>query len=104
MVLRDGDGQSAEHEVRKVVLAPPRLSPGYPTRTRKIVDKFLMPEGLAAYVRDFVEEHHEDEEFVKRRRDNRKAGEAEDGKGDPRIRQLADVYRAPRRPGGERLH
>ncbi|MDE0408553.1 MAG: DUF3305 domain-containing protein, partial [Alphaproteobacteria bacterium] len=37
------------------------------------------------------------EPFVKRQRDRRRVDLAEDGKGDPRIRQMSDVYRAPRR-------
>ena len=105
VVLREATDDDAEHEVEVVLAtASPYEAQDYLDSGEEIVEQVPMPEGLAAYVRDFVEEHHEDEEFVKRRRDNRKAGEAEDGKGDPRIRQLADVYRAPRRPGGERLH
>ena len=105
VVLREATDEDAEHEVEVVLAtASPYEAQDYLDSGEEIVEQVPMPEGLAAYVRDFVEEHHEDEEFVKRRRDNRKAGEAADGKGDPRIRQLADVYRAPRRPGGERLH
>ncbi len=56
-----------------------------------------MPEGLVAWVRDFVLKHHEHEEFIKRRRDKKRVDLNEDGKGDPRIRQTSDVYRAPKR-------
>jgi len=60
-----------------------------------------MPPGLVAWVRDFVERHHEDEAFVKRRRDRVRTDLAEDGVGDPRVRRMSDVYRSPtgrRRP------
>lgn len=105
VVLRETEDEDAGHELEVVLAtASPYEAQDYLDSGEEIVEQVPMPEGLAAWVRDFVEEHHEDEEFVKRRRDNRKKGEAEDGRGDPRIRQLTDVYRAPRRGGGERLH
>ncbi len=48
-----------------------------------------------ALIRDFVEAHHEEEVFVKRRRDRHRTDRKEDGIGDARVRQTADVYRAP---------
>ncbi len=64
------------------------------------VDPVPMPPGLVAWVRDFVDAHHVDEPFRKRRRDRVDTDRREDGKGDPRIRQTSDVYRTPgaRRP------
>ena len=53
-----------------------------------------MPEGLEAWVRDFVAQHHVEEAFVKRRRKGLRT-DAQDGIGDARVRQTADVYRAP---------
>jgi len=38
------------------------------------------------------------EAFIKRRRDEKRIDLIEDGKGDARIRQLSDVFRAPRGP------
>lgn len=66
----------------------------------EIVEPVPMPPGLAAWVREFVDAHHVDEPFRKRRRDRVDTERKEDGKGDPRIRQTSDVYRAPgrRRP------
>lgn len=58
-----------------------------------------MPEGLHAWVSSFVEDHYEEEVFVKRRRKNMRVDRSDDGIGDPRIRQVSDVYRAPRRTG-----
>ncbi|RAI00204.1 DUF3305 domain-containing protein [Acuticoccus sediminis] len=68
------------------------------------VEPVAMPDGLAAFVEAFVTAHYVDEEFVKRRRDKQRVDLVEDGVGDKRIRQLADVYRVPsqqkRGPGG----
>lgn len=69
-----------------------------------IVEKVPMPEGLVAWVRDFVEAHHEEEVFRKRRRDEVATVVSQDGIGDPRIPQLSDVYRAPANSRKERLH
>ncbi|MBN9671896.1 DUF3305 domain-containing protein [Labrenzia aggregata] len=62
-----------------------------------LVEKIPMPPGLIAWIRDFVAMHHEEEIFVKRKRDRARIDLEEDGIGDPRIRQLSDVYRAPGR-------
>jgi len=61
----------------------------------ELVEKVPMTEGLIAWIRDFVELHHEDETFIKRRRDKQRVDAKQDGIGDARIRQTADVYRAP---------
>ena len=63
----------------------------------EVVEPVLMPPGLIAWIRQFVEAHHEDETFVKRKRKNARTDKVEDGRGDPRIRQETDVYRAPRK-------
>lgn len=63
----------------------------------ELVEPVPMPEGLLAWVQAFVKEHHTYEAFVKRRRDKTSVEMVEDGRGDPRIRQQADVYRAPRK-------
>jgi len=61
------------------------------------VEKIPMPPGLVAWVRDFVAMHHEEEIFIKRKRDKSRIDLVEDGIGDPRIRQMSDVYRSPGR-------
>lgn len=55
-----------------------------------------MPEAMIGWLQAFVDAHHVEEAFVKRRRDRLRVDLTEDGKGDARIRQMADVYRAPR--------
>ena len=45
-----------------------------------IVEKVEMPEEVAAFIQAFVEEHHVEEEFIKRRRDRLKIEEHKFGK------------------------
>ena len=45
-----------------------------------IVEKVVMPEPIAAFVQAFVEEHHVEEEFIKRRRDRLNVEEQKFGK------------------------
>ncbi len=85
-----------------LVTASPFEAQDYADTGEEIVEKIPMPEGLVAWIRDFVEAHHEDEVFVKRRRNKSRIDATEDGIGDARIAQLTDVYRAPRTK--ERLH
>ena len=59
------------------------------------VEPVAMPEGLVAWVRDFVDAHFEEVPFIKRQRDRQRVDQSEDGIGDSRVRQVADVYRAP---------
>jgi hypothetical protein len=79
-----------------VVTASPFEAQDYADNGEDLVEKLPMTPGLAAWMRAFVEEHHQDTEFVKRRRDKHRTDLQEDGRGDPRIRQMTDVYRAPR--------
>jgi hypothetical protein len=60
-----------------------------------IVELVPMPPALMALVREWVDKHHKQEKFVKRRRDKRRTDLVEDGIGDARVSQLTDVYRAP---------
>ncbi|SEO44832.1 Protein of unknown function [Salinihabitans flavidus] len=68
---------------------------GYAESGDGLVELVPMPLSLISWVRDFVHAHHVEEDFVKRKRDRTHTDLVEDGKGDPRIRQLSDVYRAP---------
>lgn len=60
------------------------------------IEKVTMPPGMVDWVETFVALHHVDDPFVKRRRDKHPEGDAQDGKGDARIAQGADVWRTPR--------
>ena len=103
VVMRRTDDADASQELEVVLAtASPYEAQDYMDSGEEIVDQAPMPEGLVAVVRDFIQRHREEEPFVKRRRDKRRVDFVEDGKGDPRIRQMSDVYRAPRR--AESLH
>ena len=93
VVMRDAPGDSPLDLV--LVTASPYEAQDYADTGEEIVEKVAMPDGLIAWVRDYVEVHHEDEVFIKRRRDKSRVDQKEDGIGDARIRQVADVYRAP---------
>lgn len=60
-----------------------------------IVEPVPIPESMAAWIKEFIDMHYVEEPFKKRQRNKTKVDMVEDGKGDPRIRQRADVYRAP---------
>lgn len=103
VVMREAADGDPERGVEIVlVTASPYEAQDYMDSGEEIVERVPMPEGLAAFVRDFAAEHHQEEGFVKRRRDDARTRRAETGKGDPRIRQMSDVYRAPRGAGGAR--
>lgn len=60
-----------------------------------IVEAVPMPPVLEAWVRGFTDAHFREQPFVKRQRDRKRTDRRESGVGDARIRQAADVYRAP---------
>lgn len=75
----------------------------YADTSEVMVEKVPMPAGLIAWVREFAAAHHEDEVFIKRKRDKKRIDLEEEGIGDPRIRQMSDVYRSPRNKGKDVL-
>lgn len=93
VVLRNDGGEAPEV---LLATASPYEAQDYDDNGDDVVEKVPMPAGLIAWVRDYALDHHEDEKFVKRRRDRERVDLHEDGIGDARIRQAADVYRAPR--------
>lgn len=68
----------------------------YQDSGEEIVEPVPMPAGMIAWIREWVEFHHVEEKFVKRKRDRKDIGASDDGIGDARIRQAADVYRSPK--------
>lgn len=93
VVMRECGGEDPLEIV--LATASPYEAQDYADTGEELVEKVPMPEGLVAWIRDFIHLHHEDEVFVKRRRNKARVDLKEDGKGDARIRQTADVYRAP---------
>lgn len=68
----------------------------YTDNGEDIVEPVPIPAGLEAWIGDFVQRHHRDEVFIKRKRRPHEDERTTEGIGDPRIRQEADVYRSPR--------
>ncbi len=71
----------------------------YADNGEDIVERVPLPLGLEAWIADFVARRHKAEAFVKRKRRPHMEDRVEDGVGDARIRQAADVYRAPKARG-----
>ena len=96
VVMRESTEPDAEHGLEIVLAtASPYDGQDYADNGEDIVELVPMPEALMALIHEWVEKHHEEEVFVKRRRDNRRVDLVEAGVGDARISQLTDVYRAP---------
>lgn len=95
VVLRDtAENVEAPLEVL-LITASPYEAQDYTDSGEDIVEKVPMPHGLVAWIRDFVEEFHHDEVFVKRKRDKQRVDLKQDGVGDPRIGKAADIYASP---------
>ena len=96
VVMRKPVEQEAEHELDIVLAtASPYDAQDYADNGEDIVELVPMPEGLIALIQKFIQEHHVEEKFVKRKRDKRRIDLVENGVGDVRISQATDVYRAP---------
>lgn len=93
VVMRAADGETPLDVL--LVTASPYEAQDYTDSGEEIVEKVPMPHGLVAWVRDFVEEYHQDEVFVKRKRDKKRIDLVQDGIGDPRIGKPADIYASP---------
>ena len=105
LILRKAEGDAARTCPWQVILvtASPYEAQDYTDGSEDIVEKVAMPPGLLAWVQEFVDEFHQEETFVKRRRDKKRTDLREDGIGDVRVVQAADVYRAPASARKERL-
>jgi len=96
VVMReDLDSESGLEVV--LATASPYEGQDYADNGEDIVELVPMPQALMALVQDWIDRHHKEEKFVKRRRDKKRTDLVEDGIGDARINQAADVYRAPTR-------
>jgi hypothetical protein len=94
VVMRESEDGPMPYEVL-LVTASPYEAQDYTDSGEEIVEKVPMPHGLVAWVRDFVETYHEEEVFVKRKRDKQRVDFKEDGIGDPRVGKAGDIYASP---------
>ncbi|MDP2518210.1 DUF3305 domain-containing protein [Shimia thalassica] len=101
VVMRECDGPHPFDVV--LATASPYEAQDYSDSGEEIVEKVAMPAGLERWVQNFVDAHHVEEVFKKRRRDKKDVTLREDGIGDARIKQVADVYRSPSAARKERL-
>ncbi len=83
-----------------LVTASPFEAQDYMDTGEEVVEPIPMPAPMIAWVANYIEKHHEEEEFIKRKRDKKRTDLKEDGIGDRRIKQTTDVYRAPVRKAG----
>ena len=92
---RDVTGQSPSGWAVSTVTASAHEALDSLDSGESIVEAVPIPESLAAWIKEFVDMHYIEEPFKNRRRDEVRVDAVEDAKGDPRIRQESDVYRAP---------
>ena len=105
VVLREAIDPDAEHEVDVLLAtASPYDGQDYAESGEEIVELVPMPPALIGWISAFIEKHHEDEVFIKRKRDKKRTDLVETGIGDARIAQMTDVYRAPKRSKSEVVH
>lgn len=103
VVLDKGVNAGNEHGIAvHTVTANSDFALNWQDSAEMIVEPVPMPDMLIGVVRDFCEAHFGDTPFVKRQRDKKRLDFVEDGIGDARIRQVADVYRSPASIKGRR--
>ncbi len=96
VVMRVPVEEDATHPLDIVLAtASPYDAQDYADNGEDIIELVPMSEALMALIQGFVEEHHIEEKFIKRKRDKRRVDLVENGVGDARISQATDVYRAP---------
>ncbi len=96
VVLEKDDSANIDHEFNvHMVTASAYLAQDYSDCDEYLVEAVPMPEGLVAWVSEFVSFHYEEKPFVKRQRDKIDFNKTQDGIGDLRIKQTSDVYRNP---------
>ena len=94
VVMRQKGGAGDPLDV-VLVTASPYEAQDYCDSGEEIVERVAMPPGLVAWVQEFVDRFHEEEVFVKRRRDKTRVDLVQDGIGDARVAKAADIYASP---------
>lgn len=97
VVMAPSEQESNEFDYRvRLITASPFEAQDWLDSGEELVEPVPLPAGLIAWIREFVDAHHVDQPFRKRKRDRVDVDQQEVGKGDARIRQVADVFRPPR--------
>ena len=77
IVLRSGDDLDCDHEIAPfLVTACPYEAQDYLDSGEELVEPVAMPDGVVAFIQAFVDQHHVDEPFKKRKRKRYDSGEA----------------------------
>ena len=95
VILRADPAAPASAPRVVTVTASPYEAQDYADNGEDIVERIAMPAPVRAWVEAFVARHHVEVPFKKRRRDRLHEEPSQDGIGDARIAQDADVYRTP---------
>ena len=95
VVMRESLGEQPREVL--LVTASPYEAQDYTDSGEEIAEKAAMPAGLVAWGQNFVTNFHEEEVFIKRKRDKKRTDLTQDGIGDPRIAPAADIYASPAR-------
>ena len=91
--LRSGADMEARHDlVPFLVTVCPYEAQDYLDSGDDVVEPVAMPEGVIAFVKAYIDQHHVDEPFYKRTRKRHESGDESFGRRAPRG--------APRGPGG----
>ncbi|MEL6265336.1 MAG: DUF3305 domain-containing protein [Pseudomonadota bacterium] len=98
VVLRPNEGQAPEAYplVPFCVTASPFEAQDYADSGEEQVEPVPMPPAMIGWVSAFIDRHHVEEAFRKRRRDRVEMA-AEDGRGDVRVTGASDVFGSPSR-------
>lgn len=76
VVLRSGEDQDCAHDVVPfLVTVCPYEAQDYLDSGEELVEPVIMPEGVVAFVQSYVEAHHVDEVFQKRKRKRYETGD-----------------------------
>ena len=76
IVLRSGEDLDCDHDIAPfLVTACPYEAQDYLDSGEELVEPVAMPEGVAAFIQAFVDQHHVDEPFKKRKRKRYDSGE-----------------------------
>ena len=103
VVLSKGEDAGNEHGIGvHAVTASADRAQEWQDSDEVIVQPVAMPDQLLLQIKEFCDAHFEEVPFVKRKRDKKRVDLVEDGIGDPRIRQVTDVYRSPGARKGQR--